>query len=71
MTSVAVENSAAKTPRAVAVQAAALHRDGKFAAAEALLGDAIAAHPGSTRRSERGSTGAQAVAPGLTVRVRT
>ena len=38
-------DSAATTPRAVATRAAALHRDGKFAEAEALLGEAIAVHP--------------------------
>ncbi len=42
---VAADAGAGATPRAVAAQAVALHRAGKFAPAEALLRAAIAAHP--------------------------
>jgi hypothetical protein len=45
MTSVVVETGAGATLRTVAAQVTALHRDGKFAEAEALLRQAIAAHP--------------------------
>jgi tetratricopeptide (TPR) repeat protein len=45
-TGVADEDGARLAPRTVAARVGALHREGKFADAEALLREAIAAHPG-------------------------
>jgi Tetratricopeptide repeat/Glycosyltransferase family 9 (heptosyltransferase) len=47
MSSIAADERPGGPPQAAFAQAAALHGAGKFAEAEALLRDAIAAHPGS------------------------